>query len=295
MRSFLVTFVLVLISQWSEVRAQQIIKHEKAVLTAIHNATLAASDPGLIREINAKAGADVSKGEKIVTLNREIFEARLQVAIEEAEIAGIQAQNDIDVEFAAKQLEVNEKLFERSSEARRRYTKSVMLTELDRVKLEVEQSRLSIKQAKLQLEIAEKTSSLRVRLKDVATLNLENRQVKAPIDGRVAQVLVQEGEWVNAGQPIARIINLKKLRVKGVFKKDYALSVHVGDKCEFRYSIGGKTTTLTSTVSYVGREIVEDIFQVWADIDSPDMKLVPGVRGQFSIEVQDTKLAIDSE
>ena len=294
-KSFCVTFILLLVFPCSDVAAQQIVKHEKAVVTAIHNATLGAAAPGLVLEIKAKAGSDVSKGDTIVTLNREIFEAQLQVALEEAEIANIQAQNDVDVELAAKQLEVNCKLLERSTEARRRYTKSVVMTELDRAKLAVEQSQLSIKQAKVTKQIAEKTSNLRMRLQDVAELNLENRQVKAPNDGRVAQIFVQEGEWVNSGQPIARVINLKKLRVKGVFKKDYALSIKKGDKCEFRYSIGENTTTLESTVSYVGQEIVEDIFQVWADLDNPSMKLVPGVRGRLSIEIPGAKLATNSK
>ena len=137
-------------------------------------------------------------------------------------------------------------------------------------------------------QIAEKTETLRARLSDVAELNLKNRKIKTPNEGRVAQVFVQEGEWVTAGQPIARVINLKKLRVKGVFSKDHVFSVKKGDKCEFQFSIGGKTTSHSMTVSYVGSEIVDDIFQVWADIDSPDGKLVPGIRGRLTIEIEQT-------
>lgn len=282
---FLTSFILVAIGSFSPSYAQQTVTYEKAVLTAIYNSTIASPDPGIVQVLPVIAGQDVVRGDTIATLNREIYVARLRVATEEEQIAILESENDVSVMFATKQTEVNRKLMDRSSDARQRYPKSVMLTQLDRIQLELEQSQLSIKQAKLQLEIAGKTATLRARLKEVADLNLKNREILVPVDGRVAQVFVQKGMWVNAGQPIARIINLEKLRVQGVFNKDYAYSIKRGDDCIFQFTIADKTTSLRCKVTYVGSEIVEDIFQVWADVDSPDLKLVPGVRGRMTIKM----------
>ena len=175
----------------SNADGQQIVKYEKAVLSVVHNTTIAAIAPGIIKEIHSEMGDEIKKNQIIVTLDRDEYEARYQVALEEEKIAVLQANNDVDIEFATKQAEVNKKLFDRSSDARIRYEKSVILTQLDKIKLELEQSLLALKQAALKKEIAETTMTLRGRLAKLAATELDHREIRAPLDGKIAQLMVR--------------------------------------------------------------------------------------------------------
>lgn len=269
--------------------AQDSAVYDTALLTIVNDTIIAAEAPGIVRDIAVEAGSDVDNEEVLVKLNQESFEAEVNVTKARLAIAKLEASDDINIRFAAKSLEVNCKLLKRSLDARRAYEKSISKNEVDRLELEVQQAKLSREQAESQQKIASQNYDLEFANLGVAALNLDNRNVRAPFAGRVEQLFVQTGQWISAGAPIARVVDLKQLRIKAIFNQRYILGIKPGNQAMFSYSIGDTKFETSGRVTFVSSEIKNEVFQVWVDIDNSELSLLPGVQGKLEIELQSQK------
>lgn len=264
---------------------QQTVSYESALLTVVNDTIVAAEAPGIVNEIAAKAGADVESGQIVVALNQSEFKAEFEVAKMRKLIAELEASNDVDIRFAKKSIAVNRKLFERSANARSQYTKSISKSDLDRLKLELEQSILSSEQATLQAKVAGRQVLLEKENAAVAEVRLENRSIRSPLKGKVEQIFVQKGEWANAGQPIVRIVDPTRLRVKAIFDTEYFRRIRLGNQATFTYSNDGDEFDVVAKVSFVSSVIQNGKFQAWVDISNDDLELIPGVKGTLTVEL----------
>lgn len=271
----------------SSAAGQQTVKYDEAFVIAIRNTIIASEAPGIVSSLEVQTGDDVTLQQTLVALNRKKYEADLAVAIAEEDVAKLQAENTIDLKYARKTAEVNEKQLDRAQQARTAVAKSVSQTDVDRLRLELEQAQLSTQQAELDLKIAGLTAQLKERITRVAEIDLANRNVSAPFDGKVAQIYVQAGQWINAGEPIARLIDLKKLRVQGFFSKDHLRRIKKGSKAVFTGVVGNQQFEVPVTISFVGSELIEGRFQVWADVDNTDGILLPGLKGDLTVILEE--------
>lgn len=263
------------------------LEYNEARIVPVHNTLVASEAPGIVRTIGIQAGDEIHEQDVLVTLNAETFQADYDVALAEQQIAKLQAANRAKVEYAQKSAEVTEKTLAKSVAANRQYAKTIPSTEIERLQLQLDQARLSGEQASMELEAAVWTVKLRERMTHAARVKLDSRTVRAPFTGTIAQLLVQPGQWVAAGEPIARVIDLKRLRVEGYFRQDLIGRIKVGGTGSFTYLLDGQTKRVPVKVSFVSPEIVEGIFQVRADIDNADRQHIPGVQGKLTLDAPD--------
>lgn len=259
--------------------------YDEALVIAIQNTIIASEAPGIVNSIEVEPGDDVAVAQVLASLNREKYRAELEVAVAEEKIAVLQAENRVDLEFAQKSAEVNQKLLDRGQQAQAAYPKSITLTDLDRLQLELEQSLLSAKQAEMELAAAKLTAELRGRMRHVAEINLQQRNVSAPFGGRVAQIYVQPGQWINAGEPMVRLTDLSRLRIQAYFGKDVYHQIRKGSRATYEFSVGGEIVQVPVEISFVGSEFIDGIFQVWADVDNSNGKLLPGLKGRLVVDM----------
>ena len=272
----------------SAIFAQDVVKYENAVLDAINNTVVAAEAPGIIKQIKIDPGQDIEESSPIVELNRVEFEANLNVSKMTAKIAEVEADNDVNIRYAEKTFEVNTELLNRSQKAREAYEKSISATDMDRLELEVKQSELSKEQAEMQADIATKRMQLEKLNTDVAKIRLENRTIRSPFNGRLEQLFVQLGQWVNAGQDIARVVDLKRLRAKGIFDVKHIHQIAIGSDATFICRVGETEILVDAKVTFVGSVVRDGRFHVWVDIDNTDGKLRPGFRGEMIVDLSGT-------
>lgn len=268
-------------------QAQSEAEYNEARLVAVHNTLVSSEAPGVIRTVEIQAGADVPRHAVLATLNAETFQADYDVALAEEEIAKLQAANRAKVEYAEKSAEVTEKTLAKSLAANRQFAKTIPVTELERLQLQLDQARLSGEQAIMELDAAKWTVKLKERMTHAARVKLDSRILRAPFDGTIAQLLVQPGQWVGAGEPIVRLIDLHKLRVEGYFRQDLIDRIKVGGTGTFTYTLDGQTQRVPAKISFVSPEIVEGIFQVRADILNQDRIHKPGVQGKLTLDLAD--------
>ena len=267
------------------VLGQNRVEYKDARIVAFQNTIIASEAPGIVKGIEVKPGSLIPQDEPLVRLNSELFQAEYDVAVLEEEIAKLQATNRVNLDFAQKSAEVSDRTLRKSMEANQQYARTIPSTEIERLRLQYDQARLSGDQAAMELDVARWTSKLKARTKDAAQIKLDNRIIRAPISGTIAQVHVQLGQWVNAGDPIVRIVDLKNLRVEGYFQQEFIRKIKTGNSGSFEYKIGDEVVQAPVKVIFVSPEVVEGIFQVWAELDNPNLIHIPGVQGKLAIEL----------
>ncbi|HZV68071.1 MAG TPA: efflux RND transporter periplasmic adaptor subunit [Saprospiraceae bacterium] len=110
--------------------------------------------------------------------------------------------------------------------------------------------------------------------RSMATLkeNWNNTRIFAPTSGTVDNVILNPGEAISPGVPLAIILNLSKLKVKGEVTEAYASKVSKGDKVQVHFPDTGKD--VITTVNYVSRSInpVSRTFSVESAVLNGDYK-----------------------
>ena len=258
------------------------IKINSAQLQLIVNVKIAASDAGVIEKISVTEGKHVEEGAVLLKLNQDRQQANSITAQNEFKIAKAESENDIDLKFAKVSTEVSGKVYQRSLNAVRQFAKSVSATELERLKLEWQRACLSGEQAQRTSTVNELNVDLKKAQLELATVELENRHIKSPVSGLVVEVYQQVGEWVQSGQPIARVIDLSKLRVScRCYLKD-ASPETISEEATFVHD----DKEYKAKVVFASPEIDPDVqdFIVWAEVQNPNGTLKPGVNGSIVLK-----------
>jgi macrolide-specific efflux system membrane fusion protein len=268
------------------------------VVDAIHNsevpADLPAQQGGVLRSIKVKVGDQVKKGDVLATVDDELEKLSLEVSMQRLVMAQEEANNDVNVRYAKAAAGVHEFRYKMVEEAVQRvpdaYSKSEVMTYL----LQANQFVLQTEQAIHEQNLAQLAVRVREAEYKLAEHELARRQIKAPVDGVIEEVIQLEGDWVRAGDPIVRLMQMDRLKINGRFTygpltpadvrgKPVVVTVplargQVGrfegvvDSTSAKYAAGGEIAI-----------IVEVINQ--RDPQSGDWLLMPGMRGEMHIQL----------
>ncbi len=283
------------------VHGDETLRIDSVLLELIEQADVPARDPGVIEAISVKEGNLVNKGDTLVQL--DITEPRLEVGRAKLElgIARQESKNDVDVRFAEKSLEVAEAELQRALDSVADYPKSVSQTELDRLKLTAERTRLEIEQAKHVLIVADMNAQLAQNALETAESKFDRQTIRAPIDGVVVQVYRRSGEWVEPGQQVVRLLRMDRLRAEGFVDSLEIDEFPVGSPIELQTMAGkGPAKTFTGKLVFVSPEVdpVNNQVRVWAEVDNPHMQLKPGMSAAMVVmakEAPDPESELESE
>lgn len=239
----------------------------------------------------------------------EAVEAALQVRKVALQVANKEANDNVAISIAEAESRLRQLERQRAEKARESFERSVSESQMDRLKTdqkrwELEISKATTEQAVKQLKpaaeeaaiqqaqkelaqsqlavqvehqnrvVAELNQQLEDNAVEAAKWNLELRNVRSPIDGVVASITFQSGEWVEAGAAIVRIIDLKRLRVEGLLPADQASQKLVGQVAEIH--VGDQI--IPASVTYVGQEIdpVDQLVSIFAEFDNSNGLVLPG-------------------
>jgi len=83
---------------------------------------------------------------------------------------------------------------------------------------------------------------------EIAKLNYEHTQVKAPFNGIVEDIYVEVGDFVSIGQPIAKIVDLDMIKAVGYLSENLRSSVKTGTEALVSFPNG---QTLEGKITYI--------------------------------------------
>lgn len=158
-----------------------------------------ASDvPGLVTQVMVRENETVTKGEPLFIVDKP----RYSLALAQANAAVASARATL-------------------TEARGEYARNVTLGDL--VATEVRE------QSHARMETATATLASAQAAANVAALNLRRTVVRATVDGTVANLQLQAGDYVTAGNQAMALVDAHSLRVDGYFEETKLPRIHVGD------------------------------------------------------------------
>ncbi|SFL33624.1 efflux RND transporter periplasmic adaptor subunit [Methylobacterium pseudosasicola] len=85
--------------------------------------------------------------------------------------------------------------------------------------------------------------------RDVAKLNLDRSAVKASVNGRITNMELRPGNYVNTGKGVMALVDGDTLRVEGYFEETKLPRIHVGDRASIR--LMGEDGVITGHVESV--------------------------------------------
>ena len=236
------------------------------------------------------------------------------------QISDQMADSDIAERQAVAATELARDAYDRAIESRKKFRTSVSGRELATIQYELDKTRMDVEQARydqslqslratsqsviveqreiagrrLHLEISEaklehEVSSLMVQRMatsvDVAKEELDRQQVKSPLTGIVVEKLRHAGEWVEAGDPLLRVVRLDTLFVEGYVTADLVDRSFRGHEVSVTGVTRSGTVAVTGNVVFVSPEIdpVNGQVLVRAEINNERLVLRPGQQVQMVI------------
>ncbi|MEQ9278597.1 MAG: efflux RND transporter periplasmic adaptor subunit [Balneola sp.] len=85
-------------------------------------------------------------------------------------------------------------------------------------------------------------------------IDLENTSIKAPFNGEVEAIIVEEGEMVSPGMQVIRLIGSDAYKIVAGVPARYSDAVQIGDKVDVWFDTQVRDT-LNSAINYVGGSI----------------------------------------
>jgi multidrug efflux pump subunit AcrA (membrane-fusion protein) len=247
----------------------------RCLISVVEEARVPAREAGVLVELSVKEGDTVRRGGAIARIDDSQPRFEKQKASAEHDQAIAKAKSDVDVRYSVAAEKVAEAEVEKAVASNRRIPGSVTQVELARLQLNQKKSELQIEQAQLERQL----SSLDAQSKEVEVLAAENRigrrQIASPIDGMIVQVYPHLGEWMQPGDPLARVVRTDKLRVEGyvdsskyepsmVHNRPVTVSVMFADERE--ESFKGRIVFVSPLVEPGGD------FRVWAEVENRQAK-----------------------
>ena len=193
--------------------AEPVLVH--CLVSLLKEAKVPAREAGVLVELRVREGDAVKAGDVIARIDDSQPNHEKRKAKAEHDQAIAKAESDVDVRFAVASELVAAAEYEKARLASDKLAGSVTLVELDRLELNERKAELQIEQAELERKMTRLGAEAKEVEVDAADSAIERRQVTTPLDGTVVQVFPHEGEWMQPGEPLARVVRTDRLRVEG--------------------------------------------------------------------------------
>lgn len=131
------------------------------------------------------------------------------------------------------------------------------------------------------LQLDQQRSALRLAESqyEAAMAELERLEVKAPFDGTVDQVTVEEGGSVDQGTPVANLIALDPIIGVGEVNESDLKTIRVGGEAQLRLVTG---RVIDGTIRYISRDAqpTTRTFSVEVEAANPDLTIPAGMTAE---------------
>lgn len=220
--------VLLLSGVWlafspSFVQAADTVTLPNCLLALDEEAQIPAQEAGVLQKILVKEGQQVSEKDLLAQIDDTIPRLQELVAGYKLDVARRQADDDIDRRFAEASAKVAWAEVQQAKEANETMKSTVPAADVRRRVLEHEKMVLSIEKARKDLAVNALQAKVAEGELSAARANMERRRLVAPFDDAVVVELTRHaGEWVQAGEPVMRLVRMDRLRVEGFLNaKDF--------------------------------------------------------------------------
>lgn len=261
------------------------------LVSLIDEAEVPAEEEGVLHELSVREGSQVARGQTLGRVGDRAAQCQKQLAESAYRGAKEKSENDIDVRYATAAAKVAQAAYDSALEANARYPNAVGPSEVRRLKLEAERTRLQIEQSQVNQKLLIHDLTGKAAELEAANEAVRRRQIRSPIDGEIVELKRHMGEWVAAGQPVLRVVRLDRLRVEGFISGaaadpsqlvDRTVLVEVETAQGQRRTVSGRVTYVNPLVQAGGE------YRIWAEVvnvkENGRWRIQPGQNARMTIQ-----------
>lgn len=261
----------------------------RCLVSVIDDVKVPAQEAGVLTSIEVKEGVLVKRDAQLGQISD--VQAKLQKRAAEAEmqVAKIKAEDDVNERYAEASFKVADQEVKRHEDANK-VRNVTSPSEMAKLRLQAEQARLQIQKAKNERNIAAAETLAAQAKVELADEQIRRRQIVAPVDGEVVEILVRAGEWVEPGNPVFRVVGMQKLRVEGFanFKKLDPTQINNRAVVVRVELSNGRVETFSGKIVFVNPLVLAgDMYRVWAEVENKvennQFLLRPGIEATMEI------------
>ena len=208
--------------------------------------TLSPDVSGWVRELNIEDNQTVSHGDPLFSIDATRYQAA-------------QAKAEAQLLYQQEALRLAQHQYQRRQDLHRSNNNSI--------------SKEALESAGIQAQLAKANVALANAELDSANINLERTRIHAPADGTIVNLTLQEGNFVNQGNPVVSMVKAGSFYVTGYFEETKLPLVHLGQDASVILMNGSRN--LQGKVTSVGQAIANANTQT-------DRQLLPQVQQTFN-------------
>ena len=262
------------------------------LVSLIEDVQIPAEVAGVLVKVNAKEGEQFEPGAPLVQINEKEATYQRDVALAEQKSSQEKADNDVNVRYAEAARKVAEAEYILNKKANETHPGTVPVVKMQELWLKVKQAELQIEQAEHERTIAAfETEGYKAKV-DLADEQVRMRKITAPIKGEVVEVMFREGEWVEPGNPVLRIVRLDRLRIEGFLNiKDFSPSEVGKRRIHIAVPLArGRIEQFDGVITFVNPLVqAGGEYRVWAEVvnrqENGEWLLRPGLEAEMTIDV----------
>lgn len=267
------------------------IRIESSILTVSESVRVPAPQAGVLRELRVREGTRVARGDALGEVDAREQQYQSDVIRQDLAVARRESESDVRVRLAVKENRVAKAEWQRATSVNADLPNTVSAKEVDRLRLAFERTDLEIEHAQFERELL--TARLKRTEADLrlAEHRVERMRIEAPIAGIVSEVHHHAGEWVDAGEPILRVVRVDRLRAEGYLGITDAVLGLIGRRVTVTTQRpNGETVEASGRVTFVSPEAepVDSKVRFWAEIDNAALRLRPGLTASVVIHEEAT-------
>ena len=188
---------------------------QQCTVSLIEEVQIPAQEAGVLSEIKTHEGEQVKEGDLLAQIDDSQPRVHRKAAYGDYMAAKQHAENDINVRFSKAAYAVSDSEYRKALEAVKRAPGAFSDVELDNKQLSAHKAKLQIEQAEVDQKVAKFTADTKAAEVENADEAIADRQIKSPIDGIVVSINRRTGEWLQAGEPVLRVVRMDRLWVEG--------------------------------------------------------------------------------
>lgn len=252
-----------------------------------------AQEAGLLETFDVEKGDSVTADAMIAKIDDRQAVMKKNVAKAEYDAADAQAKNDVNVRFSKAAALVAKAELRKADAARQELNQAIAENEYKRLELSYQKAVLGIEQADMEFKVAGLTAEVKKTEMAAADLDIVRREIHSPITGEVMDVFKEKGEWVQAGEPVALIVQMDVLKVEGMVNfKDISPAQVKNKPVTVRAKLtGSEEVAFQGKVTFISPEVeIDGSYRISADIinrqdASGEWLLRPGLETSMTIHV----------
>jgi RND family efflux transporter MFP subunit len=282
----------------TQVAAQNVsYSSDDAVLKVIEEREVPCLTSGVILKNDIKEGSLVKSGQLLMQIDSRMASLDLQKIQKEKQISEKEASSTVELQYARASIEVAQAELSRALRANQRRPGAIANSEIDQLNLMVQRALSEREKTEFQIDLKRMVTGVRNVELAIVEKRIKDHQITAPMDGMVVEILKRQGEWVEVSQPVAKVIQMDKLRAEVKVPASLALDNLVGSKATFKpklKSLSEKEFSAKVVFVFPEANPVNALVRVWVEIENPDLKLVPGLMGRLEILRENTDVVGDT-